>query len=664
MTAPAPPLDSPPLNSPTLDAPTSIAIVGAGPRGIGFLERLAANLPYLAPGARVVVHLIDPHPPGAGRIWRLAQSPLLKLNSMAADVTMFTDASSTIDGPVAHGPSLIEWVEAVRTGEFAIPGQPDDLLLAEIAGLTASSFPTRRLQSVYLDWFRRHAEAEFASTGGEIVVHADSAVQVDDLADGGQRVILGGGERIDVDLVLYALGHAGAEPEPEHAALAGFARQNGLFYLPPAFTADADTSGIPAGENVIVRGMGLAAVDLVVLLTEGRGGRFVPGADGLDYQASGHEPHLFLGSRRGVPYHSKISSRLHAPRPEPRFFSAAIARELERTSESLSFRRDVWPLIAAELLWGYYFELFTGHPDRVRTSWAKFAPFLERYRFDSPRLRAAVAAAVPDRFDRLDLDSLDRPLAGIRADSLDELQRVLRSYIRDDLTQRSAPEHSATLGLFTSLLYALFDLGTIIDSPKWTAHSRAVELGSGWPGYFSFIASGPPAHRLEELLALSRAGVVTFLGADTVVAAVGDRFEATSASAPGVVRAAALVDARLPHANIATSDNAALRSLLASGAGSEQVVSDAGYTGSTGLILVGPNDSRVIRADGSPHPRRFAIGPFTSAPFVGAFARPRTDAVSFRENDRVARAVLAEVAAHTPALVEQGRTRPPGRSRL
>ena len=632
----------------TAPADTTIAILGAGPRGVGFLERLAANLPYLAPGVRVVVHLVDPHPPGAGRIWRFAQSPLLKLNSMAGDVTMFTDVASTIDGPVAHGPSLIEWVDALRSGEFTIPVD-DELLNAEIAGLTAQSFPTRRLQSAYLAWFTRHAIAEFASAGGEVVVHPRSAVRVDELADGGQRVVLDNDERLDVDLVLYALGHAGATPEPEHAEFVEFARQNSLFYLPPAFTADADTGRIPAGENVIVRGLGLAAIDLVVLLTEGRGGRFVPGPEGLDYQPSGHEPRLFLGSRRGIPYHSKISSTLHAPRPEPRFFSAAIARDLENSRESLSFRRDVWPLIAAELLWGYYFELFTGHPDRVTTSWKKFAPFLERYRFDSPRLRAAITAAVPDRLDRLDLDALDRPLDGIRCASLDEVQQVVRSYIRDDLTQRSAPEHSATLGLFTSLLYALFDLGTIIGSPKWTARSRVEELGSGWLNYFSFIASGPPAHRLEELLALSRAGIVTFLGADTRVRAVGDRFEASSASTPGVIAARALVDARLPRTSLATSDNAALRSLLDSGAGSEEIVRDTDYTGSTGLLRVAPADSRVIRADGSRHPRRFAIGPFTSAPFVGAFARPRTNAVSFRENDRVARAVLFEVAALSPS---------------
>jgi hypothetical protein len=54
------------------------------------------------------------------------------------------------------------------------------------------------------------------------------------------------------------------------------------------------------GENVLVRGFGLAFIDLMLLLTEGRGGRFEeqPGG-GLRYQPSGAEPVLHVGSRRG-----------------------------------------------------------------------------------------------------------------------------------------------------------------------------------------------------------------------------------------------------------------------------------------------------------------------------------------------------------------------------
>ena len=49
-----------------------LVIVGAGPRGTGLLERIAANAPELYAGSGLDIHLVDPHPPGGGRIWRQA----------------------------------------------------------------------------------------------------------------------------------------------------------------------------------------------------------------------------------------------------------------------------------------------------------------------------------------------------------------------------------------------------------------------------------------------------------------------------------------------------------------------------------------------------------------------------------------------------------------
>ena len=69
-------------------------------------------------------------------------------------------------------------------------------------------------------------------------------------------------------------------PPTRRPTLIADAARAGLTYVPPAFTADADLSALAPGQDVIVRGMGLAAVDLVVLLAEGRGGRFVREGDG------------------------------------------------------------------------------------------------------------------------------------------------------------------------------------------------------------------------------------------------------------------------------------------------------------------------------------------------------------------------------------------------
>lgn len=68
-----------------------IGVVGAGPRGIIFLEQLVASVDELAPHRHVHVHLVDPEEAGAGRVFRSRQSRQLLMNTVCGDVTVFTD---------------------------------------------------------------------------------------------------------------------------------------------------------------------------------------------------------------------------------------------------------------------------------------------------------------------------------------------------------------------------------------------------------------------------------------------------------------------------------------------------------------------------------------------------------------------------------------------
>ncbi|UAJ81082.1 FAD/NAD(P)-binding protein [Leifsonia sp. ZF2019] len=640
-----------PSSAPTA-RPDSVALVGAGPRAAGWLERFAAARSVRAHRRPITVHLVDPFPPGPGRIWRREQSPLLKLNSMVEDVTMFTDDSCTIEGPVRPGPSLLEWVEGVRSGAIADAHVDDPVVAAELGALRRGDFPTRRLQSHYLDWFLRRAIAAL-DDDVTLVLHRDRVTAVRE-AGAAQEVLLAGGGSLHVGAVVYALGHAGSEPSGEAAELAAFAARHGLDYLAPAFTADADLGAFGAGRTVAVRGFGLAAVDLVVLLTEGRGGRFDRDPSGdLRYTPSGLEPRLLIGSRRGVPYRSKISSALVGEPPALRHLTPAVVERLAASSGHLDFREDVWPLIARELVHGYYRELFTGHPERVRLDWAVFAARLDETGPEGAAYDALVSGALRHPDDELHLDRFDRPLAGLRFTSPDDLQTWMREHLRTDLQHRTSPDHSATLGLFTALLHALFALAPHLAGDLWTEESRRRDVVGWWPGYFSYVASGPPGHRLEELIALSEAGIVHFAGADIRV--VPDertgRFRVGSASVTGETAVSALIDAWLPAATAESSDDPALRDLVTSGAGSVR----------HGEVRVAAADARVLRPDGVPHPARWAIGPFTTAPFAGAFSRPNTNALAFRENDRVAQAVLDALGGGPdPATTPSSRRSAPG----
>lgn len=661
-----------PVSSDTVRNPLltpSVVVVGAGPRGTGFLERIAANARSLYDGLPLDIHLVDPHPPGAGRVWRRDQSPLLRMNSMAEDVTMFTDDSVALAGPVRQGPALHEWARDVREGRSRLsaeseaaeptltgPGpeprsraKPGSGLRAEIAALTGRTFPSRRVQSAYLSWVY---EQTVAALPPGVTVHRyrTHAVRVSGPRGGHQRVWLEDRtEPLLADLVVLTLGHLDAEPDAEQVELSRFAEKHGLIHLPPDFTADSDLSALPAGQPVIVRGFGLAFIDLMVLVTEGRGGRYSGSADHdngeLVYHPSGREPVLYVGSRRGVPYHSKIGYGLDGERPPlPRFLGPAQIDELLGRPAPLDFRRDVRPLIDKEFGFAHYHRLFTAHPGRTRVDWTDFEEKYAAAGPGSPELDALVGAAVPDPTDRLDLAALDRPLDGLRFPSYDALQDGLRDYIRADLSRRHDPAHSADLAVFLGLLSVygqLVRLGDLGDP------------GVSWHGFFSYIASGPPGPRLRQLLALSRAGIVRFLGADMSVEADERRgiFRAGSAVVPGeYVEARALAEARLPDPSPERTRSPLLRALYEEGAAAI----------SAGLVRVDPDDGRLLERDGRPHPRRFALGPHTTARSSGAFTRPGTGGPAFRQNDTTARAVLTLLGGLSdPAVSDPAVSAPP-----
>jgi FAD-NAD(P)-binding len=621
----------------------AVAIVGAGPKGVGVLERIAANAEEFAHGP-VTVHLVDPFPPGPGRVWRYAQSPLLRMNSMPEDVTMFTDETVQCAGPVRPGPTLAEWVRLAADGEFEV----DRTLLAELRSVTPTTFPTRRLQSAYLDWcYERVLDALPADI--EVRVHTTRAVDITGERGGVQTVWLADGDRLVVDLVVLALGHLDAAPAPAEAALAEFARSSGLRYVPPAYTADLDLSDIPPGEPVLVRGFGLAFVDLLVLLTEGRGGRFTPGPAGtLEYHPSGAEPLLHVGSRRGVPYHAKPEYRLQGTRAAlPRFFGPPEVAALLARPGRVDFHSDVWPLMAKEIGWGYYHELFTGHSDRVRMEFDEFAERYAPLEWDGDDLRALVAKAVPDERDRLDLATLDRPLGGLEFADRAALADHVCAYVETDLARRADPAFSADLGAFLTLLSVFGQLVAIVASGRLTASSQVDDVDGWWFGFFSFFASGPPGHRLRELLALVRAGVVRMVGPDMWVRPATGLFIAGSPAVPGTVAATTLVDARLPAPSVRRATDPLLRAMFRRGEVAEEPLVDDHAEWTTGRIHT-TDTGMVVDSSGWPHPRRFAVGPHTSSRSPGAFARPRTNAVGFRQNDAVARHLLASLAAAIP----------------
>lgn len=632
--------------------PARLLIVGGGPRAAGILERIQANVGLLA-GSRLDIDVADPHVPGAGRIWRPDQSPMLLMNSHAEDVSVFTDDSVECAGPVRPGPDLHQWARSVSTGEITLPDVDDDLR-KEIAGLQPKSFASRRLLSQYLSWFYATTVTGFPDS---VTVTPHTQLVTSVTPDGrGYRAELADGTVLDADAVVLSLGHTDAADSPRASALSDFAERHRLFYSPPAQSHELDLSPAGAGEDVLISGMGLAFIDVMSQLSEGRGGVFHPDPrpgdpDRLRYQPSGQEPRMWVGSRRGVPYHSKITAELRGE------FSPAmtfLTRDyVDGLPGAINFRRDLLPVITAECEYFVYREILTGHPEWSAMDWAEFAP----------RFRAAVTAgvdrsdliaeAVPDPRLHLDLARLDKPFAGEIFATLADVEAALLDYVSEDLRLATSEDHSEKQALFLAILHVHMQLARIVPLERLDVDSRQ-DFPDRWQSFFSLLDSGPPPHRLHQLLALHRAGLLRFLGPGVTVTAdpAAGTFTAVSAHSPLRVSARNYIDAFLPPQVVEGTANPLIAQLIDDGvAREERVVSADGDTG-TGRLSI---DARyhLLRPGGDAHERIWAAGPTSSEIPLGAFSRPHTNAAPFQRNDAMARDILRSVRPGTAGATRE-----------
>lgn len=172
--------------------------------------------------------------------------------------------------------------------------------------------------------------------------------------------------------MVLTQGHLPTVPDRTERGLTAYAARHGLRHFPPANPADLDLSPVAPGEPVLLRGLGLNFFDHMALLTTGRGGHFVPddeqegGTDGrkdggkgvLRYVPSGHEPRLYAGSRRGVPYQARGDNAKgpygrHTPLVLTPEVIAAFRKRAD-SGEAPDFLAEIWPLVAKEVETVYY----------------------------------------------------------------------------------------------------------------------------------------------------------------------------------------------------------------------------------------------------------------------------------------------------------------------
>jgi hypothetical protein len=650
-----------------------IGIIGLGPRGLSVLERLCANAAAcVPPGTNLLVSVVDPHAGNGSRVWRDDQDPVLLMNTVTSQISMFVDDSVDCAGPTLAGPSLYEWARFLTL--VGVPAGLPEMVLREAAQLGPDSYPSRSFYGHYLNWTLSHV-LRTAPPNVTVQLHTDSAMDLRDAVDGSQVIRLtGGGTTGQLDAVVLTQGHLPAQPSRSEAGLSRFADEHGLRYIRPGNPADVALDAIGPDEVTVLRGMGLSFFDYMALLTIGRGGSFSRHADGtLMYRRCGTEPRLVAGSRRGVPHQARGENQKGpSGRHSPLFFTAEVIGELRGRGERgqpINFRCDVWPLIDREVRAVYYSTLMrdrgcsceataflhnfaaVSEKDNIR---ATADPFVTAPSVAEERLLSDWDIAENERWD---WHRIDRPYTGLNLRTTAHFRAWLRTYLDNDVVE-------ARLGNVRGALKAALDvlrdvrneIRLVVDHGGLSGDSYRDDLQRWYMPLNAYLSIGPPARRIEEMGALIDAGVVSVMGPELVV--VEDRragrFVASSAMLPDErVEATALIEARLPETDLRHTTDPLVRNLLARGESRLHripILSGGSYP--TGGLAVTQRPYRMLDANGHPHTRRFAFGVPTETVhwITAAGIRPGVNSVTLSDADAVARAGIAAALDRVNAI--------------
>lgn len=427
----------------------SVAIVGAGPRGLSVLERICGTPQVHGDG--LTVHMIDPEPPGSGA-HRPDQPNYLLMNTIAGQVSMFrTGDSAAAENPIS-GPSLAEW-----------------------AGVDDNTYLSRSVLGRYLSYCYRRFRTQAPDTV-RIQEHRARAEALRSQPDRSWVVQLSDGSTVSADYVFLATGHGTNRPTSEDDRLERFVADHRrtnprLRYLRNCYPLrELDT--IEPGSHVAVRGMGLSAIDTVASFTIGRGGQFVPRSDGeLVYLPTGDEPQIHVYSRSSrVLWPRAVNQKAPSEGYRASFLTANEVRSLREAKGQLDFEHHVLPLLLADM------RVAAGDVEPMADV-SDIESILHPPGLGQPRTLSQYQSAITDF---LAMDER-RAAEGNRTNPVKAATDALRD-MREEL--RSAVEHR---GLTPA------------------SHERFCQVHAP---ILNTVAAGPPASRSREWRALFASGIL------------------------------------------------------------------------------------------------------------------------------------------------------------
>ena len=367
---------------------------------------------------------------------------------MAEDVTLFTDDSVRVRR------SRRRRARRCTSGRRSLD---DDTLrrlatpelFDEIRGLSEMSFPTRRVQSVYLDWFHRNVAASLPPHV-EVVVHALGCASTCSTAT---TAVSGSCSTAPMRIRCRSTSScwrsgtstpcpttsAPSSPRSRATTLSGSCRAD----TPPSRTSRCSLPAPTCSSSASARRSPTSS------RSSPRAGAVASSRDPTARsrtRPSGLEPVLHVGSRRGVPYRSKLAYRLLAPlAPLPHFLDDADDRRAAREPRTTRLLRDVLPVVAKEIGWAYYHELFVAHPERTTMQLGRVRSAIRPGADGAPSSTRSSPRPCPTAPTTSTSPRSTSRLPACAFASSDALHRYVADHVAADVARRTDTAYSADL---------------------------------------------------------------------------------------------------------------------------------------------------------------------------------------------------------------------------
>ena len=463
--------------------PNTIAVIGVGPRGLSILERI---ITYSMKNKHLSLNvlLFDPGVPGCGCHLKLQPDHLL-VNTVASQMTLFSDGSVENIASTITGPSFYEWLT--------------DQKKQDLPSISPNGYYSRSRLGEYLHWVYLYL-LEIAPENLSIKFINDEVIKTIHSEIDGQWDIIIHNEKYKSDYLFITTGH-GLDDNNIFSIECDVNRN----VISNPYPIEKKLENVAEKKTVGIEGMGLTFFDIISHLTTGRKGMFQRSSvdNRLLYIPSGKEPKIIAYSRSGLPLSSRaINQKNISEQHQSIFFTLDKINRLKKKGK-IDFEADLLPLLISDMEYVYYDAYF-----REKYGYIVAQKFCNGYKFSNIEVcKQLINSYVPNE-EQFSWYKLSNPITSDALKSRSNFKIWLNMYLRKDIYEARKGNLNSPVKAACDVLRDLRDnIRAAVDFDGLTEESQQWFTMHFLP-VMNRLAVGPPVTRTEEMLALMEAGIL------------------------------------------------------------------------------------------------------------------------------------------------------------